>query len=86
MSREIGHCGKCNWKGDIGEADQRTEDEILYLLCPRGCEVEVAPKRPINASEDYFANIILNIFKEKSKNYNCGHGQLPRAQGPWLVT
>jgi hypothetical protein len=75
MSREIGNCGKCNWKGNIDEADQRTKDEILYLFCPRGCEVEVAPKRPLNASDDYFANILLNIFKKKSENYEKNHDE-----------
>lgn len=72
MSREIGHCGKCNWKGDIDEADQRTKDEFLYIFCPRGCGIEIAPKRPLNASEDYFINILFNIFKKKSKNYDEG--------------
>jgi hypothetical protein len=69
MSYELGHCNKCGWKGDIDKADQRTEDELLYLYCPKGCDEEVAPRRPVNASKDYFVNMFQNLFKEKKDGY-----------------
>jgi hypothetical protein len=72
---EIGHCGKCGWKGDIEEADQRTKDELLYSYCPMGCEVEVAPRRPINASKDYFVNMFQRLFKEKKNGYEYDPGE-----------
>ena len=66
---EIGHCSGCGWKGDIEEADQRTKDELKYLYCPKGCEIEVAPRRPINASKDYFVNMFQKMFKETKEGY-----------------
>lgn len=63
---EICICNKCDWQGSIAEADQRTKDELLYLFCPNGCEVMVAPPRPLNASEDYFVNIFLRMLEENT--------------------
>lgn len=69
MAHEIGHCNECGWKGNIADADQRTKDELLYLYCPKGCGVEIAPRRPINASKDYFVNMFRKLFKEKKEGY-----------------
>ena len=69
MAYEIGHCTKCGWKGDLDEAEQRTENELLYLYCPEGCAVEVAPRRPLNASKDYFVNMFQSMYRETKDGY-----------------
>jgi len=69
MAHEIGSCSLCHWKGEISEADQRTKNEILYIFCPNGCGLQVAPSRPLNASEDYFVNMFMQMFKEKKDYY-----------------